>query len=431
MKEGPGLPSTAASTALLVVAGIAVSAGFKFALGAPNYGLGIVLAATTACYLYGIRAALITWFLTSVGVLLLLIPPMLSVHVDGRDEWIRLLTVLLTSAVTCAIVLRLRETERKVRVQNERLDSQNEELQAQNEELQVLTEELHTTEEELRDRNKILDVQNEELQAQNEELETISEELREAEADLSRALARESRIARSLQAAFLPSVPRSIGRFEVATSYEAGSHEAEIGGDFYDMVDLGDGRFSVSIGDASGKGLDAARQAIAAKYGLRFAQFIGRSPAQCLSILNDKLVKDRDFSGFVTLFHGVVDAQEMVLTYCTGGHEPPLVLRKGTGECVRLEPTGRFVGYIPGGKFEEETVKLEPGDRILMFTDGLTEARKGQELLGSEGLQRMLSEVSSSSADAALMEIVDRAREYAGGKFIDDAAAILISVGEE
>lgn len=365
---------------ILAAAGFGISAAFMFSLNAPNYGVGIVMGVTLVCYLYGLPAAIYAFVISMSATYYWLVEPSGSWQMANYADAMRILTLFITLIVTVAIVMLLRAAEHRA-------------------------------------------------QTKNRQLELTSKELRETQSQLVDALQHERHIASNLQKAFLPTIPQRVGDFILAATYEAGSTEAEIGGDFYDVFTHCNGKFSLAIGDASGKGLQAARQAIAAKYGLRFCSAECGHPSECLKSLNSLLTQDPDFSGFVTLFYGILDTENRILTYCTGGHEPPIIYRNKTGEIQRLKPTGRFVGILPGDEgFSEETIRLHEGDNLFMFTDGFTEAAGTDGLLGWRGLANMLSIHAEMITPDKLKKMVNAAREYAGGAFRDDAAAILLCV---
>lgn len=385
---------------ILAFAGCALAAGFKHLLGAPNYSLGIVTAVTLACYLYGLAPAVLCFLLATTATVLLLFSPAGSFAVVS-EEWMKVITLFLTSAVTCTLVTLLRNSERLLSHQKHQIEEQNEVLQRQNEEIHFRNEDLHI----------------------------LTDELHETKEQLIQALQHETRIAQTLQKAFLPNVPDRFGNLSIAATYVAGSNEAEIGGDFYDIFELSNGYLAIAIGDASGKGINAARQAVSASYGLRFSSAEIHSPAECLCKLNSFLTNEQSFSGFVTLFYGILDPRTSRFTYCSGGHEPPIVFRESTNETIVLEPNGRFIGIVSKATFHEDTIQLEKGDKIFLFTDGLTEARGECGFLGPDGLEKILTaEANTNHPRETLQRIIGSAQSYAGGRFNDDVAAVLISV---
>jgi serine phosphatase RsbU (regulator of sigma subunit) len=341
---------------------VVLSIGFRSALGAPNYGLGVVIAVTLACYLYGLGYAVACFVLAIAGLLLVAVESPGSAFLGSPAVEARLLIILITSAVTCALVTLLRRTQSR----------------------------------------------------------------------LSDALGYERRIAQTMQRAFTPGVPGHVDGVLIATAYEPGSEEARIGGDFYDIFTLPDDRLSIAIGDVSGKGIDAARQAVTAKYGLRGYTSVCRTPAECLSLLNQALCADSEMAGFVTLFHAVYDPSERALTYCSGGQELPLMLRSGSSEATELRPNGLLLGTAADAHYGDDTVRLNAGDALLLFTDGLTEAGQGNSRLGSQRLGTILVAALASSdgasVDAALQAVVREVKAFAKDALHDDVTAVLLRV---
>jgi serine phosphatase RsbU (regulator of sigma subunit) len=182
-------------------------------------------------------------------------------------------------------------------------------------------------------------------------------------------LEQELNIAAQIQQALLPT-----GRFS-GPSVEAAAASVPcraIGGDFFDYVDLGDGRgFGFTLGDVAGKGPPAAllTSAIQGVFSTRAPD--GESPAHTIAIVNKAVIRRAVKARFVTMMYGVL-RQDGTLTYCNAGHNPPLVI--GRNSVRRLEKGGLILGLFPDAVYEEETVKLEPGDVIAVFSDGVSES---------------------------------------------------------
>lgn len=350
----------------LALLAVALSSLLKHEFGAPNYGLGIVIGITLICYLFGLVAATSGFVLALLGVYLW------GIEVGDPSTLPRLLAIVMTNAVTCSLVVLLQRARRSVAAHNN--------------------------------------------------------ELRETQQQLAQALSYERNISGTLQRAFLPRVPEHFGTVSIAAMYEAGSEEAQIGGDFYDVLRLNDNELLIAIGDVSGKGIEAARQAAGAKYGLRSCIIEHRTPAEALQRLNAILHLDPEFSGFVTLFVGVMNAADGQLIYSNGGHEPPILYRKITGECLELKADGIIVGAFAGSEYAEATIELRQGDALLLFTDGLSEARNNSRMLGSGGLADILVSATCKSTGDYLNHVTGAARDFGGGQFRDDAAAVLLSI---
>lgn len=248
---------------------------------------------------------------------------------------------------------------------------------------------------------------------------------------LRKAWAREHRIAEALQEDLRWSPPadgRLTGGLSVAAEYRPALDEAAVGGDLCDVFEMGDGKYHVVMADVSGKGLSAASQTAFVKYHLRaYASILG-DPAAVLSRLNDAFCRWAEHDRFVTLFYGVVDAECKRLTYANAGHEPPLLVCGGTELGVRLGPTGPALGIEEQMQFAAECVALPEGSRLLLVTDGVTDAhRPGGELLGTAGLLRLMMDRSKSPRevlDGALAMVA----EHAGDGPADDIAMLFLEV---
>jgi phosphoserine phosphatase RsbU/P len=178
----------------------------------------------------------------------------------------------------------------------------------------------------------------------------------------------EMRIAAEIQQALLPKAGHAGTFFRTAAS---SLPCRSIGGDFYDYVDLPTGAFGFALGDVAGKGPPAALLS-AMMQGIFAAQAAASdTPSQTIKRVNQALYKRGIESRFVTLMYGTLEPDGR-LTYCNAGHNPPLVV--GSGGVRRLEVGGPIVGLFEAAQFEEETVSLAPGDVLLVFSDGVSEA---------------------------------------------------------
>ena len=236
-------------------------------------------------------------------------------------------------------------------------------------------------------------------------------------------------IAETLQSSLLPAVPERIGTVEFAHKYQAALQEALIGGDFYDLFSLGDSRLGLVLADVSGKGLKAAVQTAMLKYTLRgFALETPGRPGEVLARVNDVLCSPMSsHDGFVTLFYGVLDAETGEIVYSSAGHEPPLHRAAATGLTLPLLASeGLALGVVPGGIYSECLLTLAPGDLLLLYTDGLTEARaEDGSFLGLEGLAALLP-AADVSAEAAVSAIYDAVTRFAANVRRDDVAMLAL-----
>ena len=263
-------------------------------------------------------------------------------------------------------------------------------------------------------------------------------ERHEAEAAARAQAEKDRRIAEALQRAML--VPLREDEFpgvSVATLHEAAWDEAQVGGDFYDGFLVGDDLLALAVGDASGKGLSAAARTTQVKDVLRaFLRSPGDDPdaARTMSRLNDYLCESKrrgeadDEEGFVCLSLVLLDTRTGEATFVVAGAEPPLVLRARGGEAEAIEDGGAPLGLFPGEQYPRVTRHLEPGDAVLLVTDGITEARRGgKEFLSFEGLVGLAREAASGPLPVpeAARAVLEGAKAFAGGRLHDDACLLL------
>ena len=185
----------------------------------------------------------------------------------------------------------------------------------------------------------------------------------------------ELRVARSIQQASLPrEVPR-LGGWQISPFYRPAR---EVGGDFYDLLELGDERLGIVVGDATGKGVPAALVMASARSMLRaVAQASEYSPGDVLGRVNDSLVIDIPPNMFVTCFYAILDPKRATLSYANAGHDLPY-LRRGGGDAEELRARGMPLGLMPGMDYEEKEIALDAGDSALFYSDGLVEAHDPQ-----------------------------------------------------
>jgi sigma-B regulation protein RsbU (phosphoserine phosphatase) len=200
----------------------------------------------------------------------------------------------------------------------------------------------------------------------------------------------------------------------------------EVGGDFYDVVALDPGRVLLAVGDVSGKGMPAALFMVRSITLLR-AVALRDDPADgLLARLNTLLCENNPSELFTTAFLAVVDAATGNLTCYNGGHPPPLISRGGAPFAPLALPRGLVVGIVEGVPYPAATVRLEPGDRLVVYTDGVTEAEDpAGRMFGEERLCATLDGCASRDA-AGLVEAVRAAvRDFAGAAPQSDDMTLL------
>jgi sigma-B regulation protein RsbU (phosphoserine phosphatase) len=234
-----------------------------------------------------------------------------------------------------------------------------------------------------------------------------------------------------LQRSLLPSVLQTPPGLETAAHYAMASTD-QVGGDFYDLFPLNDGRWGFFLGDVSGKGIEAAAVTALARYTLRAAAVYDPDPAAVLHNLNQVLYQEyRKDARYCTAVFGILtpepDGFSAVLA--GGGHPEPLLLR-ADGTADRHPTKGRLIGVFPGSTYRNTALTVRPGDTLVLYTDGVTEARVrgGDERFGVEAVIQLAKDLAPASAAAVVAAFVDLLSGFGDG-LEDDTAVMAIGVG--
>jgi phosphoserine phosphatase RsbU/P len=219
-------------------------------------------------------------------------------------------------------------------------------------------------------------------------------------------------VARALQVAILPSAFPARGGCDGSARMTPAT---TMGGDFYDFIELSDGRIGIVMADVSGKGVPAAFFMAVSRTNLREQAAHHPSPGACLARTNDILCTQNPMDLFVTVFYGILDHVTGVLTYANGGHNPPLVARVD-GPVEALDGAGGLVlGVMPGMSYPEHTVQLRPDDRLVLYTDGVTEAFNPAD--EAYGIERLIAEIRAhrgGTSEALVEKICSSVTDFAG-----------------
>jgi PAS domain S-box-containing protein len=252
-------------------------------------------------------------------------------------------------------------------------------------------------------------------------------ELVQAHEALQRDYDHEHRIADILQGSMLAEVEKRIGQYEFETLYRAALDEARVGGDFYDVFELRDGKLAIVIGDVSGKGLRAAVQVAMARCNIRGRLYDCPDPSAALTQVNNTLVYEMLSEAFVTVFVGVLDTTSKTLTYANAGHEPAVFWCAGDRQANLLDPTGPLLGMLADSVFTAEMIAFSPGDEILLGTDGLFELRRDHGYMRIEDLIAIYTELKQAQGFSAL-KLVDEVIRFCGTELRDDIAVLRVGV---
>ena len=246
--------------------------------------------------------------------------------------------------------------------------------------------------------------------------------------DSARIYEDHARVARVLEESLRPPGLPVVPGVEIATSFRAAAEHLEIGGDFYD-VHGDDGSWLVVLGDVCGKGVDAAVLNSRARQSIRTAARYDRSPGRILSTLNDVLYDDAS-DKFVTVVCALVSPRDdgsVLVQVAVAGHPAPLVVR-ADGEVEQPAVTGRLAGVIRhDDPYEEVGFELLSGDAMVLFSDGIYEAKGPRGLYGMDRLRKVLARYAGSGAVPMCEAIEQDVVEHLGGHGHDDMTALVVS----
>jgi GAF domain-containing protein len=237
-------------------------------------------------------------------------------------------------------------------------------------------------------------------------------------------MARELQLAHEIQQTFMPSQSPDLSGWELAFTWQAAR---EVAGDFYDFFELPDRRLGLVIADVADKGMPAALFMALTRTLVRAAVLEETSPAAALAQVNNLLVPDAQSGMFVTACYAVLSLETGKLTYAIAGHNPPFLLRSRTQEVEQLTKGGMALGVQEGTHLKDHTLALEPGDCLVFYTDGITEAFSPEnDIYGNARLQATIQTADVPSAQAMLDAIINSVVAFADGAAISDDRTIMI-----
>jgi sigma-B regulation protein RsbU (phosphoserine phosphatase) len=239
----------------------------------------------------------------------------------------------------------------------------------------------------------------------------------------------ELKIAREVQRVLLPQEDPVVKGFRVnGTNVPA----KIISGDYYDYIDLPDGKLGVVVADVSGKGVAAGLLMAMCRSLLRAFSLANSSPSAALSTVNRYLFPDIHEDMFISMNYGILDPADGSFIFCRAGHEPALIYRKASGEVEISKPKGLALGIDSGNVFErvtaDERITLDSGDCVLLYTDGVKEAlNAGEEEFGLERLSETFRQAARLGAEAVVKQVQKAVKSFTGeGPQMDDVTIVAI-----
>ena len=244
--------------------------------------------------------------------------------------------------------------------------------------------------------------------------------------DTAEMFSREHQVASVLKESIQPTRLPRVSGVDAAQVYLPAGAEADIGGDYYDLFRAPDGRIVAAIGDVCGKGVVAATKTSMIKYAVRGMVAAGVGPSRILRELNRMLAETGDASNIVTVWLGYIDLERGEIVYANGGHPPGLIRRAIDRTIERLPTTGALLGAVPDADWTEHVVPIDDGDTLLLYTDGVTEARAGARFFGEGRVRRSLR--AGGSANAVAQRLFALVQRFSAGELRDDAAILALVV---
>jgi len=255
-------------------------------------------------------------------------------------------------------------------------------------------------------------------------LEASEERFRSLAGENERLYEQQLGIAEHLQRALL-NIPSAIGPFKVGHLYRSATEAARVGGDFYDVFEVGEGGVAILIGDVTGHGIEAARVATLVKDVVFAFAHLSPRPAEVLGHTNQLLV-EKDLPGFVTVFLGIMEKGTCRLTYSSAGH-PDVLLKRASGEVERLQSRSHPLGVFAGSEWKAFEAELGVDDRLVLYTDGVIEARRNGDFFGEQRLETLIRE-AQVSVEHLPDRVLDEVLAFSGGALKDDVAVLVLSL---
>ena len=242
--------------------------------------------------------------------------------------------------------------------------------------------------------------------------------------DNARLYEQQKAFADAMQRSLLPDYEPQIVGLDVGATYAA-SARVEIGGDLYDFMVLEDGALAVVLGDVTGHGVDAAADMAMVKFTFRSLVRRYPEPGAFLAAANEVVLEEVELGKFVTMVYLRVDPARTELICASAGHPRPRLLR-ADGSVESLPVGGLALGIVGNQTYEEIRIPYATGDAVVLYTDGVIEARRGRELYGTPRLDSFLAAHHELGARKLADAVLADCREYTGGPLFDDCAVVVV-----
>jgi serine phosphatase RsbU (regulator of sigma subunit) len=242
--------------------------------------------------------------------------------------------------------------------------------------------------------------------------------------DNARLYQQQKQFADTMQRSLLPQSVPELNGLELGAAYESSAH-VEVGGDVYDFMELPDGRLAVALGDVTGHGIEAAADMAMAKFVFRSLAREHAEPGDFLQFANDVVVGEIAPGKFITMVYVVVDGTTGSVSVAGAGHPAPRVVRPD-GTVGVLDAHGIVLGIEPGQTFEQVEGTLDPGAAVVLYTDGVIEARREGELYGQDRLDALLAERAADAPVQLAQAVLADCRAFARGELADDCAVVVV-----
>ena len=254
----------------------------------------------------------------------------------------------------------------------------------------------------------------------------LYDQLQRSRTDVEKNLEKERHFSLLLQRALLPARAAVGEGYNVAVCYVPAFVGREVGGDFYDVFGSGEGRAGVLIGDVSGKGLEAASLAATTRSTLHAFVHEARPVNEVLTQTNSVLYLERnDSESFVTVFLVALELPTGEIAYSSAGHPPAAILRTN-GSVEFLSRGGLPLGIMDGADYRMRSEQLAPGDKLVLYTDGVNESHTDSGQFDLEGVKRILEGHSDWSVHEVADNLIAAATDWADGRLKDDAGVVVV-----